>query len=327
MKLDVAGRNVVVVGGDARAAAQVAALLGEGAHVSVVAPTVTPAIEDLALRGLVTWHAREVQAHDLDADLVLTVRASPPSTHHSRAGASVTLVGAGPGDPGLMTLAGREALEQADVVVTDRLVPLAALGWTRPDAEIVDVAKLPGGRATTQEQINRLLVAHALAGRSVVRLKGGDGFVLGRGGEELMACAEAGLAVRVIPGVTSATAVPALAGIPVTHRGLAQGFTVISGHVPPGHAESTMDYKALAATGTTIVVLMGVRTLPAITAAILDAGLDPTCPAAVVADGSLPSQRVIVGTLATIAADAMAAQVKAPAITVIGPVAGLLRSG
>jgi uroporphyrin-III C-methyltransferase len=235
----------------------------------------------------------------------------------------VVLVGAGPGDPGLMTLAGRAALEQADVVLADRLVPAEALGWTRAGAELVDVAKYPNGRATPQEVINRLLVDHARAGRRVVRLKGGDAFVLGRGGEEMLACAEAGIPVRVIPGVSSATAVPALAGIPVTHRGLAQGFTVISGHVPPGHPDSTVDFAALAAAGTTVVVLMGVRTLPAITAALCRAGLDPGCPAAVVADGGLAGERLVTGTVATIAARAHAAAIAPPAVAVIGRVAGL----
>lgn len=234
----------------------------------------------------------------------------------------VVLVGAGPGDPGLVTVAGKAALAAADVVLADRLVPVEALSWLRPGAEIVDVAKHPGGPATTQEQINRLLVAHARAGRRVVRLKGGDSFVFGRGGEEVLACAEAGVPVRVVPGVTSSIAVPALVGIPVTHRGRTQGFTVVSGHVPPGHPDSTVDFAALAAVGTTIVVLMGVRTLGAITAALVAAGLDPATPAAVVADGGLPAQRVETGTVATIATVAAEAGIGPPAVTVIGAVAG-----
>lgn len=233
----------------------------------------------------------------------------------------VVLVGAGPGDPGLMTLAGKAAIEQADVLLTDHLVPGEALAWTRRGAEVVDVSKHPGGRATPQAEINRLLIEHARAGRRVVRLKGGDGFVFGRGGEEVLACAEAGVPVVVVPGVTSATAVPAYAGIPVTHRGLSQGFAVVSGHLPPGHPDSTIDYKALASTGTTIVVLMGVRTLTAIATALRDAGLDPETPAAVIADGALPTQRVLRGTLATIADQADAEHVGPPAVTVIGAVA------
>ncbi|MEJ7635103.1 uroporphyrinogen-III C-methyltransferase [Aeromicrobium sp.] len=234
---------------------------------------------------------------------------------------SVTLVGGGPGDPGLVTVAGREAIERADVIVTDRLAPLAALAWAGSDAEIIDVAKIPGGRSTSQDEINQLLVEHAKSGRHVVRFKGGDNFVFGRGSEELLACLEAGVEARVIPGVTSAIAAPAMAGIPVTHRGLTQGFTVISGHVPPGHNDSTLDYAALAASGTTIVILMGVRTLSAICAALVEGGLDPETPAAVVADGTMPSQRVVRATVATI--DVAAADLGAPAVAVIGPVAAI----
>ncbi len=235
----------------------------------------------------------------------------------------VTLVGAGPGDPGLMTVAGRAAVERADVVLTDRLVSDDVLAWARPDADVVWVGKEPHGRSTPQAEINRLLVEHARAGRDVVRLKGGDPYVFGRGGEEVIACAEAGVPVRVVPGVSSATAVPALAGIPVTHRSVSQGFTVISGHVPPGHPESTIDYRAVAASGTTVVVLMGVRTLPDITAALIDGGLDPSTPAAVVVDGTTPEQVVVTATLESIAEAATDAQVAPPAIAVIGAVADL----
>jgi uroporphyrin-III C-methyltransferase len=235
----------------------------------------------------------------------------------------VTLVGGGPGDPGLVTVAGREAIASADVILTDRLVPRAALEWARPDAEIIDVSKSPGGRSTDQDEINRLLIEHAKEGRDVVRFKGGDSFVFGRGGEELLACADAGIDAVVIPGVSSATAVPAIAGIPVTHRGLSQAVTVVSGHVPPGHPDSTVDWTALARAGSTIVVLMGVRTLEAIADALLEGGLDPTTPAAVVADGTLPSQQVVRADLAGIARAASASGVSAPAVTVVGDVAGL----
>ncbi|WP_366927597.1 uroporphyrinogen-III C-methyltransferase [Aeromicrobium sp.] len=236
---------------------------------------------------------------------------------------SVTLVGGGPGDPGLVTVARREAIERADVIVTDRLAPLAALAWARPDAEIIDVAKIPGGRSTSQEEINRLLVEHAKSGRHVVRFKGGDSFVFGRGGEELIACLDAGIEATVVPGVTSAIPAPPMAGIPVTHRGLTQGFTVISGHVAPGHPDSTLDHTALARSGSTIIVLMGVRTLGAICSALADGGLDPHTPAAVVADGAMPSQRVVRATLATIDEVATAAGLGAPAVAVIGAVADI----
>jgi len=316
------GTPALVIGGDARAATQVAALLKAGAVVTVVAPTATASIEDLADRGLITWLAREAEMSDVqDAGVVLTGRADRTAPDRILESGTVTLVGGGPGDPGLVTVAGRDAIEHADVIVTDRLAPLAALAWARPDAEIIDVAKIPGGRSTSQDEINQLLVEHAKSGKNVVRFKGGDNFVFGRGSEELLACLHAGIETRVVPGVSSAIAAPALAGIPVTHRGLTQGFTVISGHVPPGHPESTLDYAALAASGTTIVVLMGVRTLSAICAALADGGLDPDTPAAVIADGTMPSQRVVRATLGTI--DEAAADLGAPAVAVIGDVADI----
>lgn len=232
---------------------------------------------------------------------------------------SVVLVGGGPGDAGLMTVAGRAAVEQADVLLVDHLAPADALAWARPDARVVDVSKLPRGRFTPQERINELLVEHARAGCRVVRLKGGDGFVFGRGMEELLACTEAGVPVRVVPGVSSSVAVPALAGIPVTHRGLVQGFSVISGHVPPGHPESQLDYAALVASRTTLVVLMGVKHLPEITAELLAHGMDAGTPAAVVALGGHPDQEVRRAPLAEIATVAIGTV--APAVTVIGEVA------
>lgn len=344
--LPVAGAAVTVVGGSGPALGHVAALRDAGADVTVVAAEVTAAVVDLAERGLLTWHARDF---DADRDLAGTrlVVAATGDPEHDRAVAArcrardvwcvtppdaaarrrpargeVTLVGAGPGDPGLLTLAGRDALRAADVVVTDRLVPLAALRDLAPDAEVVDVGKVPRGRATPQHEINRLLVEHALAGRRVVRFKGGDSFLFGRGGEELAACAAAGVPTSVVPGVTSALAVPALAGIPVTHRGLTQGVSVVSGHVPPGDERSSVDYAALAHSGTTIVLLMAVATLPAITRALQDAGLAPDTPAATVADGSLTHQRAVRGTLADIAERVAASGVGPPAVTVIGAVAG-----
>jgi uroporphyrin-III C-methyltransferase len=322
MELNVTGLRAVVVGGDIRAAAQVASLLESGARVTVVAAAATATIEDLAARGLIELVARDAQPADLDgADLVLRqARTADPGPGRILGTGSVTLVGGGPGDPGLVTVTGRDAIASADVIVTDRLAPLAALAWARPDAEIIDVAKIPHGSSTSQEEINCLLVEHAKSGQHVVRFKGGDNFVFGRGSEEILACLDAGIEVRAVPGVSSAIAAPASAGIPVTHRGLTQGFTVVSGHVPPGHPDSTLDYAALARTGTTLVVLMGVRTLGAICAALVEAGLDPSTPAAVVADGTLPSQRVVRATLETIDDTASAAGIGAPAVAVIGDV-------
>ena len=233
----------------------------------------------------------------------------------------VILVGGGPGDPGLLTVAGLDALRSADVVLYDHLAPLACLDECPPGALLIDVGKIPGGRATSQQRINELLVEHAQAGRHVVRFKGGDPFVFGRGGEEVLACAEAGLGVAVIPGVTSAVAGPALAGIPVTHRGVVQAFTVVSGHVPPGHPASTTDWTALAHAGHTIVVLMGVANLGAICAELVAQGLPADTPAAVIADAWLPTMRTVRAGVTEIAERAKQAGIHAPAIAVIGEVA------
>lgn len=321
--------RVLVVGGGLRAAAAVSTHLAQADTVTVVAPELVATLEDLADRGLVTWHPRDLALDDvLGADVVLRLPGDavvPVSAAADRG--EVVLVGAGPGDPDLMTVGGLRALGEADVVVTDRLVPLPALDAVRADALVIDVAKVPGGRSTPQETINDLLVEHARAGRRVVRLKGGDPFVFGRGGEEALACAAAGVPVRVLPGVTSSVSAPALAGVPVTHRGITQGFTVVSGHVPPDHPDSTVDWKALASTGTTLVVLMGVRTLGAIAEALVQGGLDPRTPAAVVADAGLPSQRRVDGTVGTIAQVVADAGIGAPAVTVVGAVVDALPGG
>ena len=348
-ELPIAGRRVLVVGGGVVGLPTVAALLEAGAVVTVVEPEPVAAVEDLADRGLLTLRptldpgdlagsrllvtATGVAAADARAAGAAeragvfwvsgghTESVPGPAADRLAASGEVILVGGGPGDPGLLTVAGLAALRSADVVVTDRLAPLASLTEAH-SAEVVDVSKIPGGRSTPQAEINRLLVEHARAGRTVVRLKGGDNFVFGRGGEEVEACRAAGVRVRVIPGVTSAVAGPALAGIPVTHRGLNQGFTVISGHLPPGDPGSTLDYEALARSGTDLVLMMAVRTLPAIAAALLAAGMPPTTPAATVADAGLPSQRTVRGTLGSIAELVTQAGIRSPAITVIGAVAG-----
>lgn len=236
----------------------------------------------------------------------------------------VLLVGGGPGDPGLLTIAGRDALAVADVVVTDRLAPLAAIVEHAPQAEVIHVGKIPRGDFTPQERINELLVEHALAGRTVVRLKGGDGYLFGRGGEEWQACAAAGVPVEVVPGVSSAFAVPALAGIPVTHRGLSQGVVVVSGHVAPEDPRSEVDWAALATSRLTIVVLMGVATLGSIARALVAAGMPADTPAACVADGASPQQRSVRAPLSGIAAAADEGAFAPPAITVIGDVVAAL---
>jgi len=236
---------------------------------------------------------------------------------------TVVLVGGGPGDPDLITVAGLNAVRQADVILYDRLAPTQLLDQAQPQAELVDVGKMPRAAGSSQDEINALLVAHAKAGRRVVRLKGGDSFVFGRGGEEWLHCAEAGVPVQVIPGVTSAVAAPELAGIPVTHRTLSQGFSVVSGHVPPDDPRSGIDWAALARSRTTLVILMGVKHLPEIAAELLRAGLDAETPAAIVAKASTPDARVLRGTVATVADLAREGHIAPPAITVIGAVAGL----
>jgi uroporphyrin-III C-methyltransferase len=240
-------------------------------------------------------------------------------------GGRIVLVGGGPGDPGLLTVRGRDRLAEADVILADRLAPVGVLADINPTAEVIDVAKLPRGRFVPQEQINALLVEHAAAGRRVVRLKGGDPFVFGRGIEEVRACVDAGFDVEVVPGVTSAVAVPEVAGIPVTHRGMVQGFTVVSGHQPPGHPDVDLDWQALARAGTTIVALMAVHNLPEITKELLAGGLAADTPAACIRDGGLPTQQVVRGTVSDLADKAAAAGMTPPAVTVIGAVASFAR--
>ncbi|NPC96350.1 uroporphyrinogen-III C-methyltransferase [Nocardioides sp. zg-DK7169] len=232
----------------------------------------------------------------------------------------VVLVGGGPGDPELMSVAGRKALMEADVVVADRLAPRELLGELPADVELIDVAKLPRGRSAQQEEINRVIVERALAGKRVVRFKGGDNFVFGRGYEEVLACRAAGVPVTVVPGLTSPVAVPAVAGIPVTHRGVAHEFTVISGHLPPGHPESLTNWAAVGGLSGTLVLMMAVQNAPAIAAALVAGGRDADTPVAVVCDGTMPGQRTVLATLATLGDELAAQDVKPPAIIVVGGV-------
>lgn len=229
---------------------------------------------------------------------------------------SVTLVGGGPGDPDLLTIAAGRALAAADVVLYDRLAPSQALAELAPRAELIDVGKRPGHHPIGQTEIERLLVEHALSGAAVVRLKGGDPFVFGRGSEEAEACRRAGVPVRVIPGVTSAIAVPAAAGIPVTHREVSRLFTVVSGHAPLERSE----LEHLAGLGGTIVVLMGVSNLPSIGAGLLRAGMTPDTPVAIVERGCSTGQRTTFAELAQIREAADRAGVRSPAVIVIGEV-------
>ncbi|MBA3893790.1 MAG: uroporphyrinogen-III C-methyltransferase [Gemmatimonadales bacterium] len=237
---------------------------------------------------------------------------------------TVRLVGAGPGDPGLITVRGLELLRRADVVVHDRLIGPELLHEVRPGAELVDVGKGAGHAARTQEEINRLLVERARSGRQVVRLKGGDPFVFGRGSEELAACREAGVSCEIVPGVSSAIAGPAAAGIPVTARGIARSFAVVTAHQAGEGADH--DVAPLAAVDT-IVVLMGRSSLPIFTARLIAAGRDPGTPAACIQSATTPAQRVTLATLATIAEAAERDGLEAPIVTVIGEVASMATAG
>lgn len=232
----------------------------------------------------------------------------------------VYLVGAGPGDPELITVKGMRCLQAADVVVYDRLVAPALLEYAPHTAELIYVGKEPKRHRLSQEAINRLLVQLARTGKQVVRLKGGDPFVFGRGGEEALALVESGISFEVVPGISSAIAVPAYAGIPVTHRHLAQSFTVVSGHTADEDDPFGADWADLPTTGT-LVILMGVQYLPQITAHLLANGRSPQTPAATIHRGTTPHQQIVVGTLATIAERAR--NVQPPAITVIGEVVAL----
>jgi uroporphyrinogen III methyltransferase/synthase len=235
----------------------------------------------------------------------------------------VYLVGAGPGDPGLLTVRAAELIARADVILHDRLIPAEALAGARPDAEVLYVGKQGGGRQVPQEETQRLLVERARAGRTVVRLKGGDPFVFGRGGEEALVCLEAGIAFEVVPGITAGVAAPAYAGIPVTHRELASGVAFVTGHEDPAKPDSALDWPALAAFPGTLVFYMGVRALPRIAEQLVAGGRPADEPVAVVERGTLPGQRTLVATLSDVAERAAAEGVRAPAITLVGPVAEL----
>jgi uroporphyrin-III C-methyltransferase / precorrin-2 dehydrogenase / sirohydrochlorin ferrochelatase len=390
--LDLAGRRVVVVGGGTVAQRRLPRLVGSGARVELVSPSVTPAVQTLVDSGAVAWHRRPYRDGDLaGAWYVLCCTSSPevnaavtaaaerlrvfcvradagsegsavtPATGdhdgllvgvlaggaHRRSAAvrdallaalrtgaapdtdllpkpaGVALVGGGPGDPDLITVRGRRLLARADVVVADRLAPGALLEELSPSVELVDAAKIPYGRSASQDAINELLIARARAGRFVVRLKGGDPFVFGRGFEEVLACAAAGVPVTVVPGVTSAFAVPAVASVPVTHRGVAHEVVVVSGHVPPDDPSSLVDWGALAALRGTLVLLMAVERVGLFAAALVAGGRPGDTPVAVVQEGTTRGQRVVRSTLDKVADDVAAEGIRPPAVIVIGPVAAL----
>lgn len=242
----------------------------------------------------------------------------------------VYLVGAGPGDTGLFTIRGRQLLSSCDAVVYDALANHALLAFAsqperkKPPAELHDVGKRGGVTdSSRQDEINELLIRLAREGKQVVRLKGGDPFVFGRGGEEALACVRAGIPFEVVPGVTSAVAVPACAGIPVTHRGITQDFAVVSAHLDPSHPGATVDWEALAAGPGTLVLLMAVARLPEVTRELVKRGRDASTPVAVICDGTTERQRVLVSTLERVAEDAVAHDVRPPAVVVVGEVVRL----
>ncbi|GAA0606118.1 uroporphyrinogen-III C-methyltransferase [Streptomyces crystallinus] len=240
--------------------------------------------------------------------------------HHRTRTPGVALVGGGPGDPDLITVRGRRLLAEADVVIADRLGPRDLLDELPPHVEVIDAAKIPYGRFMAQEAINNALIEHAKAGKAVVRLKGGDPYVFGRGMEELHALAEAGIPCTVVPGISSSISVPGAAGIPVTHRGVAHEFTVVSGHVAPDDARSLVDWEALARLTGTLVILMGVDKIGAIARTLIAHGKSPETPVALVQEGTTAAQRRVDATLATVGETVTTQDVRPPAVIVIGDV-------
>jgi uroporphyrin-III C-methyltransferase / precorrin-2 dehydrogenase / sirohydrochlorin ferrochelatase len=253
--------------------------------------------------------------------IIAGLRTGQLSARHGRGHrAGVAIIGGGPGDPGLITVRGRQLLAEADVVLTDRLAPRSLLDELPTDVEIIDVSKIPYGRAMAQEQINATLIDRARAGRFVARLKGGDPFVFGRGAEEVLACLRAGVPVTVVPGVTSAVGVPTGAWVPVTHRGVAQQFHVVSVHVPPGDEGSTVDWALLGGSPGTLVLLMAVQRIGAVSAELLRHGRSPDTPVSVIADGTMPTQRTINSTLDQLEGVVTREGIRPPAIVVVGDV-------
>src|SRR5271170_1406640 len=249
------------------------------------------------------------------------LRTGQLSARHGRGHRSgVAIIGGGPGDPGLITVRGRQLLAEADVVLTDRLAPRSLLDELPADVEIIDVSKIPYGRAMAQDQINAILIERARAGRFVARLKGGDPFVFGRGAEEVLACLRAGVPVTVVPGVTSAVAVPASAWVPVTHRGVAQEFHVVSVHVPPDDERSAVDWGILGGSRGTLVLLMAVERIGAVADELMRYGRSPDTPASVIADGTMPTQRTINSSLEQMEGMVAREGIRPPAIVVVGDV-------
>lgn len=323
MEVDVAGCLLLVVGGATEARHAIARLEREGAQVRLVSPeTAVELLRQAAtndgLRGVdgVVWasaaEAEIARIHARSLGLPFyreaPVRATPAG--------HVALVGGGPGDVELITVAGMRALAMADVVLHDRLAPAEVLARYAPQAELVDVGKTPGHHAVPQREIEQIMLAHAARGRRVVRLKGGDPFVFGRGGEEVLACRDAGVPVTVVPGVTSAIAVPASANIPVTHRDVARSFTVVSGHVPLDENE----LAGIVGLGGTVVVLMGVNTLRQLIAGLRRHGMPDGTPIAILERGFSDTRRSTLSTVGGIEHELAPLHPSSPAVIVIGDV-------
>lgn len=290
------------------------------------AATAATAVHDGLLVGVLAGRRPRRSARVRDA-IVEALRTGAvddaPDAEDRPAMPGVVLVGAGPGDPDLITVRGRRLLGRADVVVADRLAPRELLDELGAHVEVVDAAKVPYGRAMAQEDINALLVERAKEGRFVVRLKGGDPFVFGRGFEEVLACADAGVPVTVVPGVTSAVSVPAAEGIPVTHRGVTHEFVVVSGHLAPEHPGSLVDWVALGRLRGTLVLMMALERIGAIAEVLVAHGRAGSTPVAVICDGTTRTQRTVHTTLSEVAAEVRARGLRPPAIIVVGEVAAL----
>jgi uroporphyrin-III C-methyltransferase len=239
----------------------------------------------------------------------------------------VYLIGAGPGDPDLITRKGLRHIQSADVIIYDRLIPIELLDEAHPDAELIDAGKKPQKHRLSQDLINEAIIKQALEGKKVVRLKGGDPLIFGRGSEEALACHEYGIYFEIVPGISSSYAVPAYAGIPLTHRNVSSSFTIITGHEDPSKPDTSINYEALAKIGGTIVILMGVKNLPIITEQLLSHGLHPETATAIIEWGTSQHQRTYVGTVETIASIAQEHHIQPPAITVIGEVVKLREDG
>jgi len=295
------------------------------ADIATLGTAVTPAVggHDGLLVGVLAGgeHRRSARVRD---NLLTALRDATVVDHHEQL-AGVALVGGGPGDPDLITVRGRRLLARADVVVADRLAPRELLDDLAPHVDVVDASKIPYGRAASQDFINTTLIENAKAGKFVVRLKGGDPYVFGRGFEELLACAEAGVPVTVVPGISSAFGVPAMVDIPVTHRGVAHEVVVVSGHVAPDDERSLVDWAALGRLRGTLVILMGVERSRAFAAALMAGGRPVDTPVSVIQEGTTRTQRVVRSTLDKVADDIVAENIRPPAIIVVGPVVGLAK--